>query len=493
MNNQEYTVIHKSEKEVHDFFNKINIENGSNYKIKVIEEFKNSDLLKLIFLMAYDRVNYLYGMSLNSLQPEELDGTHDIKHSLEDSLNRINEVIVTRELTGNAAIEAVNNLLKGSTKENARIIRNIIDRNLKLNTGTTSINKVHKNLIKKPVYMRCGVYSEKTAKHIKMPALVQLKADGTYREFTVTESGVSARSRSGESYEYPSIFEKMKNFPEGVYFGELTVSGTPEMLEVLKSSKDSGSDKMKGIIAEMQNHIDSGCYGILPREIGNGLINSSDVPHDSLVLELWDVVTLEDYKKAQEKDRKNMPNVPYSERFERLIEILEKAEDGIYPIDSHEVNTIQEALKITSGYMQAGLEGSVLKCKSGLFKDGTSNQQLKLKLVIQADVRVTGFTEGTGKNAEYFGAITFENDEGTVKGQVGVSSMTEKLRNEIHANRDAFIGSIIEVEFNDITRSRNSETWSFSHPRFICIRDDKDETDTIERIQEMKDMAMQLS
>lgn len=486
MNNQEYKVIHKSEKEVHDFFNKINLENGSNYKIKVIEEFKNSKLLKLIFLMAYDRVNYLYGMSLNSLQPEELDGTDGFNLSLEDSLNYINTVIVTRELTGNAAIESVNNLLKGSSKENARIIRNIIDRNLKINTGTTSINKVHKGLIKKPVYMRCGVYNEKTKKRISFPAYLQLKADGTYREARVDSGLVQFQSRSGESYFYPKLANSLSTFKDGVIFGELLVLASEEVLKAVQKHNKNNDEKTERIVGAIKQSLSNGTEYILPRELGNGLINSDNIPNDSLLFVVWDFVTPGEYSNAAEK-KKN--KTPYKERLEFLSSQV-NGKNNIRIIPTNVVNNLSEALKLTSEYMAEGLEGSIIKNTDGIFKDGTSNDQLKLKLAISAEVRITGFTEGTGKNKDYFGAITFENDERTVKGQVGVSSMTESLRNEISANREYYMGKIMEVEFNDITQARGSSTWAFSHPRFIELRADKDETNTLQEIRDMKLMAI---
>ena len=165
----------------------------------------------------------------------------------------------------------------------------------------------------------------------------------------------------------------------------------------------------------------------------------------------------------------------------------------IRPIEFKIVENIQEALKYTSEIMLAGFEGTILKNFDAPFRDGTSPDQLKLKLEIEADVRITGFTPGTGKNSEYFGAITFENDEGTVRGQVGVSSMPVKLRDWIHENRDSMIGKIMEVQFNDLTRASTSETWAFSHPRFIELRTDKDEADTLEKILNTREMAMLLS
>jgi ATP-dependent DNA ligase len=144
--------------------------------------------------------------------------------------------------------------------------------------------------------------------------------------------------------------------------------------------------------------------------------------------------------------------------------------------------------------MKQGLEGGIIKDWSLIYKDGTAKKQLKLKLVISAEVRVTGFIEGKKgtKRENTFGSLIFENDEGTIKGST--SGFTDKMLEEINSNRDSWIGRVIEVEFNDITKSRDSETYAFSHPRFIADRsDEKNSTDTLERCQEMKEMAMNLS
>ena len=50
--------------------------------------------------------------------------------------------------------------------------------------------------------------------------------------------------------------------------------------------------------------------------------------------------------------------------------------------------------------MNKGLEGGVLKDKNLVFKNGTSNQQLKIKLKVDADLRVLGFLKGT-KGTKY--------------------------------------------------------------------------------------------
>lgn len=159
-------------------------------------------------------------------------------------------------------------------------------------------------------------------------------------------------------------------------------------------------------------------------------------------------------------------------------------------IPSLKVNNVTEALKQCSFWMNDGFEGAILKDTQNIFKDHTSPTQLKLKLAIDADVRVVGFSEGTPgtKREKTFGALMYENDEGTVKGQC--SGFTDAQLEDFNSRRSELIGKIITVQFNDLTKASGSETYALNHPRFIEVRNDKDETDTLERLFELKNMAI---
>ena len=140
--------------------------------------------------------------------------------------------------------------------------------------------------------------------------------------------------------------------------------------------------------------------------------------------------------------------------------------------------------------MNDGLEGGVLKDKNGVFRDGTSKHQLKMKLEMDLEVRVTGYKEGRigTKRESTFGAILFETDDGQIKG--AVSGFTDEQLEEINANREAYMSKIITVSCNDITRGRDNDYYALSHPRFKEVRNDKTETDTLERALEIKQMSM---
>jgi hypothetical protein len=440
---------------IYEIIQELNKENGSNYKIEVLKKHKDNRLLQQVLKMTYDTVEFTYGVSneqIAKFTPQEVEIPFDFRFALASVMQNL----CTRERTGHAALQLAANLRHGLSDEEKIVFDCIINRDLRINLGKTQINKVFKDLITKPTYMRCDTYNKKTAKNISFPAIVQLKADGTYREFNVQNGHVTSRSRSGEAYEYPIIFEQMSSFPDGIYTGELTVRGY--------------TDRAKG----------------------NGLINSDNPPHEDIILELWDVITHEEYAQARLKDRKNPCETPYSARFNKLQAIVDMS-DNVKVIPFMSVKTLKEALEQTSKWMNEGYEGAILKDLEGVFKDGTSKQQLKLKLEISAEMRCTGFQEGTKgtKREGKVGSIIFSNDDGTIKGKC--SGFTDKELDYFTENQDKLVGKIMEVQFNDLSKAENNDFYALSHPRFIEWRDDKDETDDLEKVFKLREMAMELS
>ena len=452
--------------EIMDIINELNLNNGSNYKLDVLKKYKNDEFLKRILQMTEDRVKYTYGLSVKHWNKGDaakaiFSDAKVVKYKLEDVLDFMENDLATRKVTGNKAIEMMDDFLMGLSLDDTTVATRVLNRDLRINMGRTQVNKVFPGLIQKPMYMRCGVYSKDTAKKINPKgAFVQLKADGTYREFTVENGIVTSNSRSGESYEYPLLNETMSEYPDGHYFGELTV---------------------------MRDGV------VLDRATGNGLINSLEPPHENIVLDAWDYVTLEEYTDASNKVK---CKTPYWKRLGKLKEILFDISgkgSNVRVIETHEVNSIKEALEHCNHWMEMGLEGAILKDRDSVFRDGTNPQQLKLKLEIDIEVRLVGFQEGTIGTAreKTFGAILFETDDGQIKGKC--SGFTDEQLFDYNSRREEMIGKIFTVQFNDLTKARHNEYYALSHPRFIEIRDDKTETDTLESALQLKKMAMELS
>ncbi len=481
---------------IHEILKEINESNSSNYKLEVLKKYKDNALLKRVLKLSYDRVCYNFGIGKTTLQKMNLDTSNNFLITLTDALDFLENELATRKVTGNAAIDALQKIFSSLHVDDRLLLKKIIERDLRINCGKTQQNKVFKDLITQPIYMRCDVYSKKTASKInfKNGAFIQKKADGTFRAFNNQDGSVIATSRSGEDYTYPIHFEELSKYPNGNYIGELTVimhdKLIPYFQEKLRKSKtDEEKESIIKILDEYSEHKAENKEYILPRGFGNGILNSSDVPNEYVLLELWDYVTDTEYSNAANKIKNSKT---YAERFKELKSIVTETKN-IRIIETYIVHNIKEALKITSDFMNLGFEGSILKDSSSVFRDKTNPQQLKLKLCISVEMRIIGFHEGTKgtKREGKVGSIIFGNDEGTIKGKC--SGFSDTFLDEISANREAFLGSIIEVEFNDLTKATGNTYYALSHPRFIEIRHDKTETDTLEKAFQLREMAMNLS
>ncbi len=447
---------------ISDIIDELNANNGTNHKMDVLKKHKDNALLQRVLKMTYDKATFTYGVSLRSIgNVEEAKGVM----TLEEALNVLEWELSTREVTGNSAIERLQSIAAQLDFQDQGVFLKVINRDLRINMGRSNINKVFKGLIVKPIYMRCGVYNEKTAKKFNPEgAFVQLKADGTYREFLVENGKVNCVSRQGEEYIYPHIDEALRETGvDAAFFGELTVYRDGKLLD---------------------------------RATGNGILRKNEIPDDcKVVFDCWDVVSLKEYNNAINKVK---GTTPYVNRWTVVKKLFpdhthDPCAPGATPvraIECIEVNDMSEALKFTAEVMNRGLEGTIIKERNAIFRDGTNPSQLKLKLEIDVDVRITGFHEGTPGTVreKTFGAMTFETDDGQIKGRT--SGFNNAQLEDFNSRREELIGQIMTVTCNDITKGRDNDYYALSHPRFVEIRTDKSETDTLERALDTKAMAM---
>ena len=413
-------------------------------KANILTQFKFDADLEKILKYAYDKVDYTFGVTSRTVME------YDSKDYCELDMFAVLDALNAREVTGHKALALASSFANSAEIEIRDLFLMILDRDLKIGVNAKTLNKVFKNIVPKPNYCRCDVLSEKSLKKFQFPAFIQLKCDGSYREAAVQDGIVTFKTRSGEPYENPVLAEVMKNFPNGYYTGEFT-------------------------LGDAENAAD--------RATGNGNLNSDHPDFENIHFTVWDYLTEEEYTLKVQTN--------YAERFEKLNEIV-KGQKLVHVVPTKEVNNIQEALKEVSGWMDKGLEGGVLKSKAMKFKNGTSKEQLKIKLKVDVEVRCVGFLEGT-KGTKYEGqnkVILFKNDEGTIQGQC--SGMTDAEVLEVTKNPEKYIGKVLSVQFNDLTKAEGNDFYALSHPAFICFRDDKDETDTLEKAFELRDMAKNL-
>jgi hypothetical protein len=258
----------KRMKSISEIINELNMENGSNYKLAVLKKYTDHKQLQRVLQMTYDRVKYTYGLSAKRwLTNEDIYKDPPARHTtLDDALAFMEDALSTRKVTGNQAHDMMESVLLSLGAEDTDVVLKVLNRDLRINMGRTQINKVFPDLIMKPVYMRCGIFGPKTAKDIKFPAYIQLKADGTYREACVSNGKVEFVSRSGESYTYPVLESYLAQSPDGYYMGELLVRLHNDNIDALCEMYPEYYDIFNEMLKNGQKY--------LPRSISNGIINS---------------------------------------------------------------------------------------------------------------------------------------------------------------------------------------------------------------------------
>lgn len=149
-------------------------------------------------------------------------------------------------------------------------------------------------------------------------------------------------------------------------------------------------------------------------------------------------------------------------------------------VETHLVNSLEEAYDIYSDYTSRGFEGAVLKSTDFLWSSGTSKDCVKLKIEFECDLEVVGITEGTGKASGMMGSITLKSSDGIIVTDCG-SGFSDQDRKEWWWGRANRIGSIVTVKANDIISKRDSKIASLFLPIFLEHRLDKKEADSYAR------------
>jgi len=373
--------------------------------------------------------------------------------------------LTSRKITGNKARDEVVAIMEQLTPEETEVFANVLKGDLRCNVNRSSINKMFPGTIPEYPYMRCSLMKGSNIDKFDWSKGIfsQEKADGMYANVFVKEDGsVSITSRAGTLFanvEFKSFIDEFlgkadKGF---CYNGELLV--------LQKDSEDDG-------------------WQVLPREIGNGILNSVlkggvFEKNQCPFYYIWDKVPMADavasgkYKRA------------YKDRYQ---DIKSLSGSQFHPIPTKIVYSLEEAFQHYTELTSRGIEGTVIKNPNGIWADGTSKDQIKLKVEAEVDLIVRGFNPGNGKNEKWFGSIICESSDGKI--QVNVSGFTDKDRERINKEKAQWIDSkIITVKANSIMKNDSGASRLFL-PRFAEERLDKDTADSYEKIVQIFAEAM---
>lgn len=373
----------------------------------------------------------------------------------------------TRALAGQAAFDAIQTEFNRLSLESAELLKRIILKDMRAGFSDSTMNKVEKGWVPEFPYMRCSL-----PKHVKLPEwdwaggiISQEKADGMFFNIDhVSAAEIYFKSRQGT----PA--------PAGCF---------PTIEAELAENFVAGYQRHGEMLVERDGQI-------LPREEGNGIINSvmqggSFAPNERPILKLWDEVSLNAI------EPKGRYTLDYQSRLAAIIAQIKRMPEGssVGLIETRIVHSIAEAYAHYAELLKRGKEGTIIKKRSMIWFDGTSKDQVKLKLAVPFELRVKGFVEGDphSKNAGRTGSLACETEDGLLR--VDVAIRGEKMRDDVDANKDSWLDAIITIEANGVMHPKKAgDLHSAFLPVFLERRFDKSTANTLAEVFEQFDNAI---
>lgn len=425
---------------------------GSNAKQAILNANKDNELLREYMKAVYDP-------AINYYQTKILKPKNFSKDNLEFGKGALIELksLSQRKITGNLAKDCLSNLYSLYDEDGRYLIELVIKRSIGASVGETMVLKTWPGLFFVPPYMRCSLMDEKVKAKFKNESdfFVQLKADGSFAYLVVDHfNGHRVVTRNGNTYPTELAKHLAGNLPDGAYVGELEVYQQTCYQDTLE---------------------------LLDRKTGNGKLNSllqGDVDildQYEVFMSAWDYLSLEEFEQGKSEDG-------YAKRFDDLCYHLEKS-PYVDVIETHIVNSLEEAYKIYSDYTSNGYEGAIIKTCTHKWKDGTSKECVKLKIEFEAEYVITGYYEGEGKAEGMLGGLSCQSSDGVVKFNVG-SGFNDEQRKHFWSIREDLVGKVVTIKANDVVTKRGSEDVSLFLPIFQFFRPDKSEADSYHRVMQ---------
>lgn len=433
---------------------------GTNEKIRLLEASGGDDLREYLNYVYSPEFNY-YFTDMKKVTSLPGDESEVELHDMAVMLDRLSN----REVTGNEAIVEINRFISNCDEQSAELFRYALLHDIRAGVSTKTINKAFPGLIPVTPYMRCDLLSNVNIDNWNFSGgdvVVQEKFDGMFCNFIVYPGlkSYKAVTRSGSMFP-PHSFDHICNdilngldpdSPAFVIHGELLV-------------RNVSTDEL------------------LPREESNGIYNSmlkeghslTDNHHPFMVA--WDTVPLESFLNGALSN-------PYRDRLHILDTVIPNDSKHIQVANTVVVNSLDDALAIYQQNLKNGKEGIVLKNLNMPWKSGTSKFQLKFKLTVQAEFKITGFKEGSGKFKGMVGAILCESEDNMVETSAG--AMKDDVRQYITDHQESLLGSVVSIKFNAMLDPiAPCPMYHLTHPRFDGLRPDKQEANTLKEIQDI--------
>ena len=421
---------------------------GSNDKIKILNEHTYNAQLKWYLRQAIcPSINYY--LTSKTFPNSRAVGDEEFSYSV---IGLLANPLSNREITGNEAKLRVISLLDSLNEEGQELLRLMLLKDIRAGIGVSTVNKVWPGLCLQVPYQRCSLPTERTLKRFPdgKLAIVQLKGDGMFAAMKRSTKEMFTRNGSKfpgwlASYllQYPIKLE------DGVFEGDLLCSRAGKLL---------------------------------PRKEGNGILNSvlqgGELPQGvDIEYHVWNELTEEHWAAGS-------TFIDYDISFNccgNAVKLL--GSSRIKLIEHAYFESLEQANAFNEIQLSQGMEGSIIKTLEHKWKNGTSQECVKLKKTKEVDLIWYDSKQGTGKYQSRLGAMLLKSSCGKLEVKCGTGF--SDAEREMLWDSQPKLPCIVTVAANDVINSKGKESTSLFLPRFIELRRDKDEADNLERVKEI--------
>lgn len=353
---------------------------------------------------------------------------------------RLLEDLHNRQLTGNAAIEAVTATLSLYTEEIAKYLARVINKDLKAGFSQVTLNKIYPNLIPTFECMLAQKIDEKFDWG-SGPWIVEAKYDGMRVIAVCRNEYITYYSRAG----------KIMPHLQGLFDEDIKKISKKLNMDIVVDGEVLGTSFSETMSARGEDNI---------------------AAKQKLKLVMFEVMSFQNWGQQY----LNVGQAGRSDGAGGLVKCLALSNQVNLPLAAL-CRTKEEVEKFYQKVVKNGYEGVIIKKVTGMYEWKRSKNWIKWKPVNDVDLKIVGLEAGTKgtKNEHTLGNLVLEGDDENgnhIECNCG-SGFSDELRDTIWENKSKYVGKTAKIEFQELTKAEGSESYSLRFPVFVEIRKDK--------------------
>lgn len=379
-----------------------------------------------------------------------------------DEFNELLFKLATRQLTGNAARDAIQEMSERFDSDEWNIfLAPVLRRDMRAGISDKTINKICKETEYEVPAFSCQLATNSEGRpEMRGKKRLEPKLDGVRVLLYVTPNDgqllskskitvATCHSRNGKVFENFSHIEK----------------------QVLSYS--AALAKTTGNILEHGFVLDGEVVGNSFQELMRQARRKENADAEDSVFHVFDIIPTKDFQRGY-----------WNAQLHKRIDLLEKIRPLIdkmpnvqllphIMVDLDLAEGRDQLHRYASDMVTAGFEGIMIKNVDAPYECKRNTFWMKWKPLYDYDLTVIGVEEGTGKHAGRMGALVCEGEDDGKYITVNVGSgYTDEERQAYWNDKNSVIGRTAVVLADAITLNQDG-TYSLRFPRFKTFRDDK--------------------